>query len=349
MPTMQEIADELGLSRVAVSSVLNGKARERGISEATAERVRRHLEQIGFVPSSHARNLRGAEAGSIGVVYCGFLYSHLGRAYNHLVHALASRGLDIETHVVPGHALEAAVHHMAARRVRRLVWFLTDLSGPEVAEVRRLLPVLRGFERCIIYNVEMSAPLAIELARAGIHTVGVDRPEGYLALGRRLKALGHRRVCCPEYPAATMERSEEPTWRALERAGLTVCGACPDSARYAHTPEFAAQLVGGILHAMQADGVTAACFGDDEIAGYAMTRLLARGVRIPEDLSVTGYDGMPFAEALCVPLATLRLPVEDMVGRALSLLTGRGSPKRKRHRFALELVERRSLGKSAGR
>jgi DNA-binding LacI/PurR family transcriptional regulator len=93
---------------------------------------------------------------------------------------------------------------------------------------------------------------------------------------------------------------------------------------------------------MTKQGVTAACFLDDEVAGFTMTEMMRQGIRIPGDISVTGFDGMPFAAALAVPLTTLSVPVRAMVDRVQHIL--RRDPARHRHCFPLTIVERASHG-----
>ena len=72
--------------------------------------------------------------------------------------------------------------------------------------------------------------------------------------------------------------------------------------------------------------ITAACFNDDEEAGFAMAHLASAGVHIPADLTVTGFDGLDIASAFVVPLTSVHIPVADMVDRVKKLLKrpGRG-------------------------
>ena len=83
--TMEQIARELNLSRVTVSSVINDRFRERGISETTALRVRDYLAKRGYVPSRSAVDLRTGVRSALGILYGGRLYSHLIEAFNELV------------------------------------------------------------------------------------------------------------------------------------------------------------------------------------------------------------------------------------------------------------------------
>jgi DNA-binding LacI/PurR family transcriptional regulator len=86
---------------------------------------------------------------------------------------------------------------------------------------------------------------------------------------------------------------------------------------------------------------------DDELAGFTMLELLARGVRIPADLTVTGVDGMPVAAFTPVPLTTLAVPVAGMVECAERMLAD--DRARRSRCFELELIERSSHGPAPGR
>jgi len=93
---------------------------------------------------------------------------------------------------------------------------------------------------------------------------------------------------------------------------------------------------------MREDKVTAACFASDENAAFVLGALVRKGVAIPDDLSITGFEGLLIGEALVPPLATLRMPAERMVARACDILNGKTDQRR--NCFRLDLLERGSLG-----
>ena len=92
---------------------------------------------------------------------------------------------------------------------------------------------------------------------------------------------------------------------------------------------------------------TAACFRDDAVAAFALARLADGGVRVPEHLTVTGFDGIELGSAFRVGLTTLRVPVREMVARVQRILAT--WPSGRRHRFDMELLLRGSHGPAPAR
>jgi DNA-binding LacI/PurR family transcriptional regulator len=342
--TMQHIADELGLSRMTVSSVLNRRARERGYAKATEAKILSYLAQRGYVPSRHAVSLRGSGTEErVGILHCGRLYSHLIEAFNRLMARLVTGSHPLEIMVVEQAQRLEGLRELIARGVSRLVWFHTSPLSIEMADAAALLPYLGRLRRLVIYNYFFSSqPLDSRIASLGASLVGVDRDEGYGRLGRLLRELGHTTVVKPELVPSAAEGAQREAVAAMQAAGLTVIPGNDDRVPYEHGPRFGRAMAAAVLRLRRSHGVTAACFGDDEIAGYAMAELLRQGVRIPQDLTVTGYDGMLFAASYAVPLTTLAVPVDRMTDRVIELVQGANA--RVSRRFRLELVLRASHG-----
>jgi len=339
---MRDIAAELGLCRHAVSSVLNNRAKERGYAPETEKRVREYLAQRGYVPSRHAMRLRKSTRETVGILHCGKLFSHLTEAFNRLTARLMTGPVGVEIMVVPHERRLWGLQELIARGVTRLVWMHTTPPCHELADAAPLFPYLAQFETVVIYNYHFAGQTLDQCLKSlGAHFVGVDRDAAYRRLGKYLRELGHTTVALPEHVPDEVHNSQDTTAAVLRVAGLAVMG-CRAGFIYECTPKFAIQLAGVLHELCRTRGVTAACFGDDVIAGYAMTELLRRGVQIPRDLTVTGFDGMPFAGAFSVPLTTLAMPVEKMTDCALQLLCAKTS--RRRHCFPMELVLRASHG-----
>ncbi len=338
--TMARIAEELGVSRYTVSSVVNGKARERGISQATVERVRTHLDERGYVPSRRARDLRSLPHNVVGVLHCGHLYSHVTEAFNLIVDSFTESPQRLEIMVVPPTELEAGVRELLARGVSQIVWLLNRPLGLD-----RPKPALYSYlsrARVVIYNYyfDYEGPTD-RLVEQGYHLVGVDRMTGFRRLGRLMKRLGHSRVALPGADASSKRKDVRE--RAFEQVGLSVVRTGRGRGGSAHPGR---AMAGGVARAVESHGVTAACFYDDEDAAFAMGEFARRGIRVPRDLSVTGFDGMPFADALTPPLTTLRVPVAAMAERVCEILSA--AEAEAVHSLKPELVRGESLGPAPG-
>jgi len=331
--TMAQIAEELGVSRFTVSSVINGRAEERRISRATVERIRAHLDERGYVPSRLAVDLRASPPNTVGILHTGRLYSHLTEAFNRIVDMFNDSPRRMEIMVVASRELGAGIRELLARGVSRLVLLRNSPTWPEPPG-----PALCGYLArvdAVIYNYHFgfNGPTD-ELLAAGCHLVGVDRAEGLRRLARLIARLGHRRAILPGGPPGGLLHGLLA--RALTAEGLAVVAPEEPPAEDAAPREQGLAFARATVAAMQRDGVTVACCNDDEIAAHALAELGRCGVAVPRDLSLTGFDGIPIADALMPTLTTLRVPVEDMVRRVRCILDG--DRDERRHVFPLELV-----------
>jgi len=323
---MAEIAAELGLSRKYVSCVVNGSARRRGLSEKTIERVREHLVRRGFVPSRHACNLRAAPDRVIGILYVGELFSsHLIEGFHGLIKALGTDVQGLEISVTCFDRVVADVRELLARRVTDLVWVNNNSQGGEQYRWMNIAQYLMN-TRTIIYNYPFDSPHGEqELLDRGVALVGVDRLVHNRRLARLLKAAGHSTIVLPD---VQLNVTTQSYYEAFQSEGLTVAD---------YSQPF---TVGGMLKAMKEQGATAVCFHGDSSASLALCELRAAGIRVPEDLTLTGFDGT--ARAFNSDLTTLAIPVEKMVAKVRELIAG--TEQEQRHCFDLELVEGRTHG-----
>lgn len=318
---MTEIAEELGLSRVAVSCAVNGNGRRLGLSEQTIERVREHLDRRGYVPSRAARQLRKNPARVVGLLHVDILFTHLIDAFHRLAHDFGAAGIGLEILVTPRDRVKAAVREMVSRRVTDLVWIHNSRAGEEYRN-KDIANYLANM-RTIVYNFPFDSILGSEdLLGRGFGLVGVDRTANTVKLARFLKRLGHRVIALPDRARAGNNRYFE----AFESAGLTVVD---------YTPPFEAAC---FVKAMREQGITAACFHGDSPACLALSELRAAGVRVPEDLTITGFDGL--SRQFNPELTTLSMPVAEMVAKVREIVAGTDSGLR--HCFDLELIKGRT-------
>ncbi|MFA5206804.1 MAG: LacI family DNA-binding transcriptional regulator [Lentisphaeria bacterium] len=323
--TMAQVADELGLSRLTVSSVINGKAAARGIPERTVRRVQEHLQRIGYVPSRSAVALRMGRPGGTGILHSGNLFSHLTEAFNRLTNAYTASADGLEIMVGRRGELERSLRELLARGVRKLVWIHALPPEAEFAEWDRIAALLAKM-RVVVYNYNFDlGEMDGRIRDFGIGLVGVSRKRGYEKLAAFVRRLGHRRVFLPDVCRTGQSGCSRQFAAAFAAQGVTpVYAASRKEEKIADLIERGTRLAPQILAARKNDGVTAACFRDDEVAGAAMAELLRRGVRIPDDLTVTGMDGHPLAAIFRVPLTTMAMPVAAMVGKTMQLLDGDG-------------------------
>ncbi len=317
--TMAQMAAELGLSRVAVSAVVNGRDRRARLSDATVKRVREHLAQRGYVPSRHACHLRAAPTRVIGIMHVGKIFSHLIEAFHQLVDTLSEDGQGLEIIMTPRDLVESAVREVLARRVTDLVWIHNSHAGEEY-RYGSIAQYLKN-TRTVIYNYPFNSPYGEkEMLERGVSLVGVNRSVQLRRQARLLKQLGHRNIVLP---SALRGSGNNPYFQAFEGGGLTVVD---------FPPVF---TVENMVKVMKEQGVTAACFNGDSPACLALNSLRAAGIRVPEDLTVMGFDGM--ARAFNPDLTTLAMPIETMVAKIHAIISG--TEQEQLHCFDMELVK----------
>lgn len=335
--TMAQIARELGLSRMTVSSVLNNHAEERRISEKTVRKVQEHMLSRGYVPYRHARTLRMGKTDAAGILHSGDIYSHLTDAYNRMCSLFSKSPQRLELMVVPRQEITEGIRELIARGVSCLVWFHTsgheeELGDPAIENyLSRVTPV--------IYNYRFSSKKdTAGLLERGCYLIGVDRQSGYIQLARLLRSLGHRAVIAPDAALNYMIRAFE-----AERMKVFPLQALPgENSGFEAAGRAAARAC---LPYIRDGRATAVCFGDDMVAGYALSEFHKMGISVPADVTVTGFDGLEIVSAFHPHLTTLKMPVAEMVDCAGKIISG-GAAKQK-NLFQMRLLEGKSHGKAA--
>ena len=327
---MSQMAAELGLSRVAVSAVVNGNLGKIRLAASTVQRVRDHLHQRGYVRSRHALHLQAAPTRVIGILQVDRLYGHLVDAFHRLVEGLGGAASGLEVIVTSRERLETAIQEIRGRGVTDLVW----IHNNSTCEDYRDESVGRYFAntRLVVYNFPFDSPLGEgrDLLDRGFALVGVHRATHTRQLARFLRGLGHKAIALPD---VDMTIAPHQFYRDLfAREGLTVAES--------PLPFRAAEF----LDAMRRQRITAAWFHGDSPACQAIGELKALGVRVPEDLTVIGFDGTsrPFSQEL----TTLAMPVRAMVAKVRAIVSG--TEKGLRHCFDMELVKGRTHGPAWG-
>lgn len=345
---MQQVADQLELSRMTVSSVINGLARERGVKKETEYRIREFLKKNGYVPSIYARRLRKKDLPAIGVLHAGFLISHLLDAYHQFTNILVGRESAVDIMALPRAESREGLEDFVGRGVPSILWIQTAKeSAIQHERIHDLFPYLAQFEKVVIYNHAPAAPeIEDRMDELGIHRIVIDRLAANRVAADFLGRLGHTVVALPDAEAGTLK---DMHWRepaVFKQAGITSLIGLLRPGEEPGPPQAAGKTYAERLAvAVKEQGVTAAWLYDDETAGYTLSRLAELEIRVPADLTVLGCDGLAIGEAFYPPLTSILVPVPDMVARVHSLLGANvppGGPLT--HVFKPVLLERRSHG-----
>lgn len=330
--TSLDIARAVGVSQPTVSRALRGDPR---VAETTAASVRATAARLGYVLHDAARSLATRRTQTVAI-----LASDLNNPfYPQLVQALHA-----DLAAVGLRSLLLSDRNNAAERVGELMRGGV-VDGAIVATARLDEPTRAALEG------EGSIVLVVRevpgLARDAV--VAENRAGGELAAAALLR-LGHQRIALVNGPAdtSTAIQREEGFLAGVAVDGLEAEGVVIRRGEFSHE---SGRRAGAEL--LAADRPPTAIFcGNDVIALGVLDAAAAAGVRIPEDLSVLGFDDIPQAGWETVSLSTVRQPIEEMAAAAVRLFEerrlGREGPAR-RIAFPVDLVDRRTLGPPSAR
>jgi LacI family transcriptional regulator, galactose operon repressor len=302
--TIREIADLAGVSIATVSRVVNGRS---DVSEETRELVSSVIREHGYATNRSARSLSAGRTGLVGVlvplVYPVYFSAILAGA------AEALYEQDLRLLLSPtGHE-----HDREVSLLDRLVHGATDgalLFLPEESsdELERL--VEQGY-RFVIVDPRLRLDARIPSVSAA-HASGADQAM------RHLLGLGHRRIAAITGPRGWVATEDR---RRGYNAALADAGILPDPSLEAEADW---EITGGVEAAGSLldlpDPPTAIFAFNDNLAIGAIQAARARGLRVPEDLSVVGFDDVEHATIITPTLTTVRQPLAEMGRTAVSLL-----------------------------
>lgn len=316
-PSIREVAKLAEVSVATVSRVVN---RTGPVREDTRSRVQSAIERLGYVPHGGARSLSLRRTGHVGVV----LPDVHGEFFSEIV-----RGIDV--------AARAAGYHL-----------LVSGSHSDLAETAEVLRALHGRIDGLVLMMPVVGSRAADWARRhlprrvptvllnhpaldGAHdALRIDNRQGARLAIDHLVELGHRRIamiCGPEGNHDAEER-RRGCREALAAAGL------PRDATLLLPGDFAEEsgLHAGARLAVAAPRPTAIFAANDAMAIGCLAALRERGVAVPGDVSLVGFDDVPIARYVTPPLTTVSVPIAALGRLAMQrLLAAAADPASPRH------------------
>lgn len=343
--TLKEVARLAGVSRSTTSRVLNDHPSVRPEVRA---RVRRVMDDVGYVPDSVARSLRRGRSGIVGLLIPQPAATVFGDAYfAALVAAIVRAGQDRDRTValvMVDDPLDPHPEGVAAGPSRMVERVASGglLDGAIVTASVEDGSIPRALLRAGVPVVVIGDPGEDPVGEDGpFASVDVDNVRGGMLAGRHLARLGRRRLAIlagPDRSASARSRARGAR-RAAATAGMEV------AVEVAAT-SFAVEAGRVAMADLVARGVAfdAVAAGNDALAHGAMVALRDGGRRVPDDVAVVGFDDLGPAMMAEPPLTTVRQPVDDVARAAIGLLTdlGDGHGGGARRVLDVELVVRAS-------
>lgn len=292
MVSMKDIAARCNVSVATVSKALNDQT---DIGEATRQFIKQTAKEMGYFPNSQARALRTNRSYNIGVLFVD--EGHSGLSHDYFAKVLDSFKSSVEEN---GYDL-TFVNCNKTRRGR--------MSYLEHSRYR-------GFDGIAIACIDFHDPEVVELAESDIPLVTIDYTfnnrssvisnnySGMVSLVTNVVNKGHRKIAyvCGEDTAVTKNRLAA-FYTVLEENNIVIpenfvkTGAYRDIKR---TEQITDELLEG------KDVPTCILFSDDYSAIGGLNSIRKHGLRIPEDISICGYDGINIAAQISPKITTIR-------------------------------------------
>lgn len=315
--TTAALAKHLGISRWTVSRVLNGHP---GVKEDTVRKVKQAIEDLDFLPSALARGLRGGQTATVGVCFqdldspvmamrAAALQQRLREEGYDTVIELSGASVDLERNAIRrfvGHHVDAIV----------LIFSRLTADDPAITLLQR--------ENTPCFWIDPGHPVPGD-------KVILDRARSMKLILEHLTGLGHRRI-------ALLGIDPQNRFGSLRIPGLK---------RYApqvgldfnrdflfifhpgetqHTFDYGYELAGELMEKSKGPLPTAIIALNDRLAIGAINRLREDGIRVPEDISVVGYDNIAVGEHFYPTLTTVDHQTDRLMDLAVRGILDRLNP-----------------------
>ena len=330
--TIHDVAREAKVSIATVSRVLNGNPTVR---DETRERVQEVIRRLRYVPHGGARSLIKRETRTIGVL----LPDMFGEFFSEVI-----RGLD------------------QVARQRHYSLLVTCTHGePQSAEA--MVRIMHGKVDGLVVlssDIEMYAPLKELLRRTPVvflnhvqgpgadqfDSISVDNHSGAMAMTRYLMGLGHERIVFVKGPDGNGDADERLQGYREAMKGqpgdapnfMEISGDFSEGSGY--------QATGRIVQ--MEPRPTAIFAANDAMAIGILCALKERGIRVPEDISLAGFDDIPMVRYLSPPLSSIRTPIPELgsgaAERLLAMIEAGGAIRPRQQTLEVLLVARASTG-----
>jgi DNA-binding LacI/PurR family transcriptional regulator len=300
-PVMADVARLAGVSHQTVSRVINGAA---SIRPETKARVEQAIEELGYRPNTAARALVTRRSGIIGIVGTNSgLHgpSSIQRSVQEAARAAGYFSSLVPLTEVTREGLASALDHLARQSVEAIVM----IAAQEDA-------------LAVVHSANAGSPLIVvegDLSGRGL-SVGVDQIDGARQATQHLIDLGHRAIRHISGPLTYTEAKGRRTGYedTMRAAGLTPGEQWEGDWTPARGYEIGLEL------ARKGD-VTAVFVANDQMAIGVLHAFAEAGLRVPDDISIVGFDDIPEAGYLNPALTTIRQDFQAIGRRAIDLVT----------------------------
>jgi DNA-binding LacI/PurR family transcriptional regulator len=317
--TITELAARLGVSTMTVHRAISGKP---DIAAGTRDRILGEIERLGWRPNMAARGLRQGRTYTLGILISDVAASFLPEVLRGIDRAAEARGYHtfVCTHEHEPLRAERHLRTLQSKGVDAMVHYPTHACD----------------EAPLLNDIALHTPAVVvmrDLPGFDGPAVLVDDVQGGRLAARHLAQLGHRQIAMLGYEEGDFAAARRRGFlEGMAEAGLSV----PENWLVRVDPTDRGAR--GATRALFAGGSrpTALFCSSDRIAARAMQELADLGIRVPQDVSVIGFNGDPWGGLLAAPLTTVAQPRHEVGERAARLVLEGAGPDQERRRLVLE-------------
>ncbi|MBZ2194765.1 LacI family DNA-binding transcriptional regulator [Occultella gossypii] len=294
---LEDVAAEAGVSRTSASRVMLGQGK---VSEDTRRRVRAAADRLGYVTNVMASELASGTSSTIGLLLrdaanpaYGLLFTQLQKAAHDADLTLVSMTISADDH---GRAQVASLHRLMGMRVAGLIVATGGVTSEQLEPFRTRIPIVRA-----------GRPETTDV----VHAVSYDEEDAGRRLAEHIASLGHTDV-------AVQVTGEEDSYPEYVR-GTTMLMVLGEHGVRVRRVDVGTRSdgVADTVALVAAGAVTAVMCPSDLRQLNVLRALAGAGFRVPQDVSVSGCDGiLPGADLM--GLTTFRIPVEEVARRAVA-------------------------------
>ncbi len=296
--TIRDVAAAAGVSHQTVSRVLNDRP---DVAEETRDRIWQIIEELNYQPSAIARSLTRQRSLTLGIVTAGLKYVGPSRTLNGITRQAEDLGYSLLLKQLPDfltNNVRPLLSSLLERRVDGVIW-----AVPEVGDNRAWLEdQLHGLSVPVVFLTMR--------ARSGVSIVAIDNYTGGRLAAEHLLEHGHQNIGHISGPMDWWEAQQRKAgWRdALLAAGVAEADLHAEEGTWSSAS--GAQAIDRLLASYpEMDAVFVA---NDQMALGVLQTACRRGIRVPEDLAVVGFDGLSDAAHYWPPLTTVHQDLRNL-------------------------------------
>ena len=298
---IRQVAKRAGVSTATVSRTINNLS----VRPGTARRVRQAIEELKYFPNTHARSLVSGRSRIVGLIVSDITNPFFPELVKGFEDAATQKGYEVllSNTEYDSSRMATGVRRMLERKVDAVAIMTSEMD-------RSFTQELAGRDIPMVF-------LDVGTVEKHVSNIKVDYASGISQAVEHLIGLGHRRVAFISGPAdlKSARIRQSAFLKAMQKRGM---GDPAWIETGNHRIDGGFQAMSRMLERTPLP--TAVLCSNDLTALGALRAIRRKGLRVPDDVSVVGFDDIALAEFTEPPLTTVRLPREEIAGKAFEAL-----------------------------